>query len=147
MTIVPFESVGILFFLDTREGIRKNLNEKYASGVKGEEDFKEYYDYFEASELFVYYDSDDNIQAFEFFKSNPIFKGINLFGISYSKLVRLFLEFDGNLDTGFDCFTSFEYGIGANAADEPDHEATLPEAVIIFKKGYYNMLNLNEKSN
>lgn len=141
MTIVPFESVGNLLFSDTRQAIRKKLNEEYTSGIKGEDDFKEYYDYFEASALFVYYDSDDNLRAFEFFKSNPIFKGINLLETSYSKLVQLFLELDRNLVIEFDYFTSFEYGIGANAANDPEDENTFPEAVIVFKMGYYDALD------
>lgn len=147
MIVVPFESVGNLFFSDKREVIREKRFEKFSSGVKGDDSdvHKDYYDYFEESELFVYYDGDDIVNAFEFYQPIPVFNNLNLLKASYGDLVTIFLELDPNLSSNYNDFTSFKYGIGANTNDDPEDENAVPEAVIVFRKGYYDSLEPSTK--
>ncbi|WDF77984.1 hypothetical protein PQ469_29290 [Mucilaginibacter sp. KACC 22773] len=140
MIIIPFKSVGSLHFSDTREDVRKKLNEKFTSGVKGKDNYKDYYDYFKQSELFVYYDEKGNINAFEYFKPNPIFNNVNLLETHYRDLVSLFQRFDPELTINYDEFTSLKYGIGVNTIDDPDEENAIPQSVVIFKRGYFDFI-------
>jgi hypothetical protein len=145
MIVDPFKSVGDLFFNDSRPVIRKKINEPFISGIKGDEDdeIKDYYDYFEKMELFVYYDKDDKINAFEFFKPSPVFKGVNLLLERFDNLIKFFFEIDPDLisDSSSE-FRSNKFGIGANVSDDSEAETAIPEAVIIFRKGYYDQVDL-----
>lgn len=139
MIVIPFESVGLLSFKDKREEIRKKLNEEFTSGIKEFGSVKDYYDLFKTTDLMVSYDENDNINAFEFYKPNPVFNKINLLTEPFSNLIKLFLELDSELvidDTGFN---SYKYGIGIDApyASTEDDKAAA-ESVIIYKKGYYD---------
>lgn len=128
-------------FNDSRDEIRKKINDSFISGVKGDEDeLADYYDYFEDSELFVYYDKNNKINAFEFFKPKPVFNNINLLAKSFKELIDFFSKIDSDLITSSTEFTSYKYGIGANVSNESGDDADPPEAIIIFKKGYYNLL-------
>ena len=71
-------SIGNLFFSDSRESLRKKLNEEYQAGVKEFEGIKDYYDLFKKSDLMVSYDKDDNINVFEFYKGDISFSGVRL---------------------------------------------------------------------
>ncbi len=137
MLIEPYKSVGNLLFTDNRQQIREKLNESFISGVKGVTD---YYDYFESSGLFVYYDKNDSVNAFEFFDSKPLFNSVNLVAVYYIPLLILFKELDPKLIIDYNSFTSNKYGIGINTNDDPESNSALSEAVIIFKKGYYDSL-------
>src|SRR5476651_1058109 len=119
MIIIPFKSVGNLFFSDSRDGVRKKLNEKFTPGIKALDNYKAYYDYFEQSELFVYYDERGHVNAFEYFKPNPVFNNVNLLETRYPDLVSLFLSFDPGLTNNYNEFTSLKYGIGGNTIDDP----------------------------
>jgi hypothetical protein len=142
MLIKPFKSVGELLFSDTRQQIREKLNEDFITGIRGEESdsIKEYYDYFEHSGLFVYYDENNTINAFEFFEGIATFNGINILNIYYNQLVKLFVGLDPDLNVEYNCFTSYKYGIGGATNDDPDSNDALPENVIIFRKSYYDFL-------
>jgi hypothetical protein len=142
MLVEPFKSVGNLLFTDTRQQIRGKLNESFVYGLKEDvnDDIKDYYDYFEHSGLFVYYDENDNVNAFEFFQANPVFNEVNLLTIHYNQLVKLFMELDTDLDVEYDRFTSYKYGVGASTNDDPESEMAIPEAIIIFRKGYYDLV-------
>ncbi len=140
MEIIPNLSVGNLLFNDSRGTIREKLKLPYIQGVKGQKDdvFKEYYDYFKALGLFVYFDESDKLWAFEFFNSQPTFNGINVLDISYQKLLAYFFQLDPGLEVGYNDFVSLKYGIGATTNDDPDEENAMPEAFIIFIEGYYD---------
>lgn len=140
MIIDPYKSVGNLFFDDSRIVIRQKLNEKFEAGVKEFDGSSEYYDYFLESQLFVYYDKTDKILAFEFFEPNPVFDGVNILSKSYKKLLEILKKLDKDLKVDYNGFTSYKYGIGANTNDDPEDNDAMPEAVIVFRLGYYDSL-------
>jgi hypothetical protein len=138
MLVVPYKSVGNLSFTDSREKIRASINEKFETGVKEFGSYKDYYDYFKEKGLFVYYDENDEINAFEFFEVNPIFNDTNLLAIPYHNLIDMFKSIDSELAIEYNGFTSYKFGMGGNTSDDPENELAMPEAIIIFKKGYYD---------
>lgn len=138
MLVDPYKSVGNLSFTYDRKQIRSLLNEKFEVGVKEFESYKDYYDYFRESGLFVYYDDEDKVNAFEFFEANPVFNGMNLLTMSYHSLIDMLKSLDSELIIEYDGFTSYKFGIGGNTSDDPENELAMPEAIIIFKKGYYD---------
>jgi len=144
MLIEPYTSVGNLLFTDSRKQIREKLNEIFESGSKGFSDIVDYYDYFKQSELFVCYDKYDNVNAFEFFKSNPVFNNINLLDQPYKKLIKELSILDGEIEVEYNYFTSYKYGIGGNTNEDPELDESMPEAVIVFRKGYYDSLKLDQ---
>ena len=143
MTVIPFTSIGNLFFSDSRAQIRNKLNEKFSPGVKSLDDstFKDYYDYFEASELFVYYDEQNNVNAFEFFNGNLVFKGINLLKEPFDRLIEVLSELDPDLDYDGINFTSNKYGLSGGPKYNEFGDMTTAESIVVFKKGYYDALN------
>lgn len=89
-------------------------------------------------DCFINYDSDDKCASIEFFGMPTLmFDNVNLFSLT-SKEIRCKLT-EGSLSVvDNDCgFTSFEYGIGVYMPyiDEDD---TIPESIIVFKRGYYD---------
>lgn len=138
---MPFVSVGDLFFSDSRESLRKKLNEGFRAGVKEFEGIKDYYDLFKKSDLMVAYDKDDNINAFEFYKGDVIFNGISLLKEPYINLIEIFSKNDPGLVVNGTTVTSNKLGIGLNApyAGTEDEDAFV-ESVIVFRKGYYDVL-------
>lgn len=141
MLVDPYKSVGNLSFTDDREKTRALLNEEFEAGMKEFGSYKDYYDYFKDSGLFVYYNEEGGVNAFEFFEANPIFNGIDLLAEPYQKLVTMFKLLDAELVVEYDGFTSFKLGIGANTNDDTESESAMPEAIIIFKKGYYDEID------
>jgi len=142
MIIVPFTSVGNLFFNDSRKVIREKINAPFTVGRRGQDDdeFNDFYDYFEGGGLFVYYDKNDKLNAFEFFDPNPIFRGVDLLREPFDRIVDFFKEIDPNLVSGdsFE-FRSDTYGIGGTCSNNDDSDC--PEAIIIYRKGYYDLLD------
>lgn len=136
MQITPYTSVGNLFFTDSRTQIRNKLNEEFKIGKKGNGE----YDYFTISGLFVFYDDNGKIDAFEFFEANPIFQSVDLLTITWKQLLNFFQTIDPNVEIDYNDFLSYEYGIGGNTNDDPDLDDAMPEAVIIFRKGLYDFL-------
>ncbi|MES2277826.1 MAG: hypothetical protein V4592_17500 [Bacteroidota bacterium] len=137
MNIIPFKSVGELNFTDSRQVLRDKMNEEYQSGVNDFEGYKEYYDFFPGSDLLIYFDAADRVNAFEFFSPEPEFKDIDILSETYGKLIELFSVFDPDLvieDTGFD---SAQFGIGVHAPDTEDPN-DMAESVFIYRKGYYD---------
>lgn len=137
MKIIPFESVGELLFTDERQELRDKVGGEYQPGVNDFEGFREYYDFFPLSDLLIYYDEADRVNAFEFFSAGPEFKDIDLLAETYGKLIELFTHFDPELvieDSGFD---APGLGIGVHTPDTED-ENDIPESVIIYKRGYYD---------
>jgi hypothetical protein len=137
MNIIPFQSVGDLYFTDSREGLRDKLKEAYQSGEDDFEGIKEYYDYFPQREMLIYYDESDRVNAFEFFSPEPEFKDIDILAETYGKLVELFSVFDPELvveETGFD---APKLGIGVHAPDSGD-DNDMAESVLIYRSGYYD---------
>lgn len=137
MTIIPFMSVGDLHFSDTREVIRRKLNCQFEIGVKEFGKVKEYYDYFTSKDLFIFYDENNRVNAFEFFDAPPIYEGLNLLQIPFKDLLKLFGDWDSNLIFDGLGFTSNKTGIGIGAPNFSDDPNCLPESVIVFRLGYY----------
>lgn len=134
MLVVPFQSVGDFYFNDTRGSLRSKVDERFQQGVKGGID---YYDFFPESDFFIYYDENDKVNAFEFFSPRPIFNGVNLLMEPFESLVKTFSELDSELQCSSTEFTSYKFGIGANASFESESDILFPEAIIIFRKEYY----------
>jgi hypothetical protein len=138
MLVDPYKSVGNLSFTDDREKIRALLNAEFEAGIKEFGTYRDYYDYFKDSGLFVYYNEEGNVNAFEFFEANPVFNDVNLLTISYHNLIEMFKSLDPELSIEYNSFTSHKLGIGANTNDDPESELAMSEAIIIFKKNYYD---------
>jgi hypothetical protein len=137
MKIIPFESVGELLFTDERQELRDKVGGEYQPGVNDFEGFKEYYDFFPLSDLLIYYDEADRVNAFEFFSAGPEFRDIDILAETYSKLIELFTHFDPELEVEETGIDSAKFGIGIHAPDSED-ENDVPESVIIYKQGYYD---------
>ncbi|MDE5556869.1 MAG: hypothetical protein K2J32_04135 [Ruminococcus sp.] len=99
----------------------------------------EYYDDFR-----IDYDDDDRAVAFEFFSwaniviendDFPDLKEINLFSLSNKRLNRLIKKHDFSAETDASGIISLKYGIGTYCESSNRNES---EAIIIFKKGYYD---------
>jgi hypothetical protein len=138
MLVDPYKSVGNLSFTNDRNKVRALLNEEYETGIKEFGSYKDYYDYFKNSALFVYYDKSDQINAFEFFEPKPIFNEIDLLSAPFQKLVETFKELDTDLIVEYNGFTSNKFGIGISTNGDPETEAAMPDSVIIFRQGYYD---------
>lgn len=137
MLVEPFKSVGILHFNEKRQAIRKKVNEPFESRAREFEGIKTHYDFFPKSDFLVYYDENDEVQAFDFFAQNPIFNGINLLTEPFIKLVKIFSELDTDLIVDETSFTSNKYGIGAHCPYTGQDGMSPPESVIIFNHDYY----------
>lgn len=137
MNIVPFQSVGELLSTDERQALRDKVGGECQAGINDFEGFKEYYDFFPLSDLLIYYDEADKVNAFEFFSSAPEFKDIDLLSETYSKLIELFAHFDPQLIIDESGFDSPAFGIGVHMPDTED-EDDVPESVIIYRRGYYD---------
>jgi hypothetical protein len=140
MLIDPYKSVDDLFFTDTRQEIRRKLNQTFDSGVYEFAGLKEYYDYFNTSGLKVLYDVNNNINAFEFFDPGLIFNGLNLTTEPFLKVFEMFSYIDPDLTGDATEFTSYKYGIGGIISYDTDSDIALAEAIIVFKNGYYDCL-------
>jgi hypothetical protein len=136
MIITPYISVDNLFFTDSRVQLREKIRKDFEEGKKGEAD----YDYFKGNGLFVFYDNNGKIDAFEFFEANPVFQNVDLLSITWKQLLDFFQAIDINLEIDYNQFTSYKFGIGGNTNDDPDFDNAMPEAIIIFRKGYYDLL-------
>lgn len=138
MNIIPFTSVGEIYFLDSRKDIQRKLNSPFISGVKEFEEIKDFYDHFTEKGLLVYYDKFDMVTAFEFFKGDILFKDVSLFQQSYKYLFHLFSGLDPNLTVDFTGFTSEKFGIAIYAPESIDETSVKVQSVFIFRKGYYD---------
>jgi hypothetical protein len=142
MIIEPFLRIGDLHFNDSRKEIRIKINESHSEGLNEFQGIKDYYDYFLNSEIKVYYDEENSISAFEFYKGPLTFNGIDLLTESYENLVKLFCSLDSELKVEETGFTSRKCGIGIEAVYAAIEDQTAPaESVIVFKKGYYDKLD------
>jgi len=146
MLIIPFKSVGNLFFTDSRREIRKKLNTQFSAGVNEFAGIRDFYDYFKEIDFKVGYDEHDNVDAFEFYinAQDPIFNGISLLSERFVNLVRMFSELDPELESGAGEFTSNKYGIGGLMDYSKDREIACANSIIIFRKGYYDELKKPE---
>jgi len=140
LAIKPFTGVGNLLFADARTEIRNKVNGNFEPVVKKFGAVGENYDYFPLAGFFVYYNQHGYVNAFEFFDSKPQFNEMDLLSMPYKQLVTLFFEFDNELQIEYNGFTSNKYGIGGGTNDDPDDDKAMPESIIVFRKGYYNIL-------
>jgi hypothetical protein len=139
--IIPFKSVGNLNFNDNRHEIRRKLDIQFVAGAHEFNGRKELFDYFEDIDFKVIYDEHSNVDAFEFYiyAQSPIFNGTGLLTERFDDLVRMFSQFDPELESDVGEFTSYKYGIGAHIDFSKEREIARADSIIIFRKGYYDI--------
>jgi hypothetical protein len=138
--IRPYESVGPIKLGMTKEEIRTVMPEK----PEDSHSFRgPYTDSFQKSFLFAYYTKEDGVcEAVEF--GEPIiaiFEGKPINGIPFAEAKNWLECFDNEMK--FERYvgvTSFKLGIGLYAPnyDEEQEPDAHVEAVIVFRKGYYD---------
>jgi hypothetical protein len=140
--VIPFKSVGNLFFSDSRQEIRRKINERFDSGAHEFGSLTELYDYFEEVDITVIYDKLGNVDAFTFhvYAQSPILNGVSLLTERFVDLVKMFSELDPELESDVGEFTSNKYGVGAHTDYSKEREIACADSVVIFKKGYYDKL-------
>ncbi|WP_341322165.1 hypothetical protein NSQ62_01455 [Solibacillus sp. FSL H8-0523] len=138
--IKPYESVGPIKLGMTKEGIRRVMPEEpeddhYFRGP--------YTDHFVQMSFFAYYTGEDGVcEAIEF--SDPsiaILEGKPINEVPFIEAKNWLEKFDPELkEERFEGVTSNKLGVGLYAPNYYDDEdPTIPvEAVIVFRKGYYD---------
>ena len=138
MILKPYLSIGEIPFGAPRTLAQKEFSMPFESGEKRFGEIVDRYDYFIDLGIFVYYNAQGSIEAFEFFDPpGPELFGIHLLAISYSELLIALREMDASIvvqPSG--TFTSLHLGIAGTPPR--DGQATSPaETVMAFAKGYY----------
>ncbi|MFJ7936014.1 hypothetical protein [Sporosarcina sp. NPDC096371] len=138
--VKPYKSIGPIKLGMTKKEIRSVMPEKPedSHNIRGP-----YTDYFIKSSLFAYYTEENGVcEAVEF--TEPVialFEGKQLNGIPFAEAKNWLENFDSEMT--FEKYvgvTSYKLGIGLYAPkyDEEHEPDAYVEAVIIFKKGYYD---------
>ncbi|GAB3920871.1 hypothetical protein GCM10028827_03320 [Mucilaginibacter myungsuensis] len=136
MNIVPFTSVGNLYFTDTREGLREKIGEEYQSGIDDLGGYKSYYDFYQGRDLLIYFDEQDVVTAFEFFSPEAEYRDIDILSESYDKLIGLFKVFDPGITIDEGGFDAPELGLRVHTPDS-EQGGDVPESVLIYRRDYY----------
>ena len=130
--IYPYIGVNTIRFGMTKEEIHSELGKpettfmRDASDNTGETD--------EYKDFFVSYDEEGRCEAIEFFElADVILNEKAVFTGTYDEICGLFDDIEED-DTGF---TEYKYGIEVYAPNK-DEDVCCSEAVIVFKKGYYD---------
>lgn len=130
MEIVPFTSVGVLFFGDSRQIAREKVSSSFSTfeKVAGENET----DSFDSIGIHVYYDDNSKIEFIETFDpANVSFRGISLMGKDLA-LVISDMEALGIPPEPSDVGIKFEsVGIALTAP------FGVVEGVAAYRKGYY----------
>jgi hypothetical protein len=137
--IKPYESVGPISLGMTKEQVRSVMTEKPEDkhAIRGT-----YTDYFKDSAVFAYYTEENGYcEAVEFcYPTRAIFNGRPLNGVTFNEAKKLLKQFDNELEEEDEGVTSHKFGIGIYAPnyDKDEMPDALVEAVIVFRKGYYD---------
>jgi len=138
--IIPYQSAGPISIGMTKEEVRNVMSEKPNDyhNIRGA-----YTDCFEESNIFVYYTNADGIcEAIEFCEPTiAMFNGKPINGVKFIEAMKWLERFDS--ETIYEKYvglTSYKLGIGIYAPkyDEVENSDENVEAVIVFKKGYYD---------
>jgi hypothetical protein len=96
-------------------------------------------DYFDTAGLFAYYDDQGRLEALEFATpAAPTLDGIDLLAISFSQAEQLLRLKGGAITEDRDGAQSDTLGIGLWAPDGGEDPAAPCEAIIVFRRGYYD---------
>ncbi|MDW0117952.1 hypothetical protein QTL97_13490 [Sporosarcina thermotolerans] len=140
--IKSYDSVGPIKLGMTKEEIRSLMPEKPWDS----HDFRgPYTDYFIASGLFAYYTGEYGVcEAVEFTEPTiAIFENRRINGVPYIEALNWLKKFDDELKVErFLGATSYKFGIGLYAPnyDEEQEPDVHVEAVIVFRRGYYDSI-------
>lgn len=140
VNVVSYQSAGPILIGMTKEEVRNVMSEKPNDyhNIRGP-----YTDYFEESNIFVYYTNEDGIcEAIEFCEPTiALFNGKPINGIKFIEAMKWLEQFDSEIIyEKYVGLTSYKLGIGIYAPnyDEVENKDEYVEAVIVFKKGYYD---------
>lgn len=134
--IRPYVGVQEIDFGMKRESIREKFNHQFTE-FKKTSFSQNTTDAFEFCH--VYYDNENLCEAVELFEPAIIvFDNFVMSEQSYEKVKEFFESIDSSLDCDDVGFTSYKYGIGVFAPDALDEPKEPIEAVIVFRKGYYD---------
>lgn len=132
--IIPYKSIGSIYFSDKRESIREKIGGEYLHGTNEFEDMVELYDFFPGQDIKVLYDKNECLGSIEFFSGGAFFLGNEIMNIPYSEMYNIIMHLDSDLESNEEGLTSYKLGIGI-ARNEEDDVIT---SVIVFKKDYYS---------
>jgi hypothetical protein len=65
---------------------------------------------------------------------------LTLFNVSYESAEEQIAEWDDKLEKTNTGFTSYKFGVGAYAPNKDDSPNEMIESVIVFRKGYYDLV-------
>jgi len=139
----PYESLGPLEFLMTREQVHENLQLNYIETSSRAVSKNNLTDCFDAK-LFVYYNQNDRCIAFEFglypdTGTEPmkiLWNGINLSSMNYHDLLEYSKSIDDSIVIGEEGFDCLKYGYGAWCPDYVYDKSMMPQSLIFFTRGY-----------
>jgi hypothetical protein len=138
--ITPYESLGNIPFGLHRNEIRGLLKEPYIEFYRNQFS-KTPTDFFETVGLFIAYDKDFLCEAIEMvLPANPVLFTLTLFNVSYESAEEQIAEWDDKLEKTNTGFTSYKFGVGAYAPNKDDSPNEMIESVIVFRKGYYDLV-------
>jgi hypothetical protein len=96
-------------------------------------------DHFSDLGLMVMYKAGGTVEAVEFLSSGqPVFEGLELFGVSAAKLEDLLRHRDPTLQVEDDGFTSINLGIGGYVSVAEEKDEAPASTTIVFERGYYD---------
>jgi hypothetical protein len=139
LVINPYIGIGNLKLGMTQSQIRNTLNSSFESFTRNQ--FSEMpEDHFQELGIFVEYKLPGICNAMELVKPlNPIWRGKQLLNTTFFELDRWFVEVDSERELNDTGFTSYQYGIGVYAPNYEEEPTCLPESIIVFSKGYYDV--------
>ncbi len=133
--IIPYIGVGEIEFGMSRNRVREFFNNVYIEFIKSTSSENTTDDFLD---LHVYYNKVNECEAVEIFEVSSVAYGdIDNFGISYTRVKKVFERLDNTLDINEVGFTSYKFGIGVYAPYAEDEPNEPVESVIVFSKSYY----------
>lgn len=135
--IKPLRGVGDIEFGMKPAEVRRAVNSPHETFRRHDE--KHASDYFPKRGLFAYYTPRGQLEALEMAApASPKLDGEKLLALPFNKLVKRIAATDRGLTSDSAGFTAPNLGIGAYAPDCEEAPRERPEAIIVFREGYYD---------
>jgi hypothetical protein len=135
--IRSFEEVGPLRFGMSRSEVRRRLEEQ-PEEFRKTSDSPMTSDSFPMQEVIAYYDTEDRLEALEFYGAVvPIWNDILLLGRPVKATFADVKPHSSKMEIDADSVTFHDLGFGFYLLDWRENQSELPESVIVFKKLYY----------
>ena len=137
--IKPYTGVGPIEFGMTRVDVRRQLNAP-VDAFRKTATSTTLTDAFDTLGLHVYYDLEDRCEAVEFYGplTLPTFRGRKLLTQPFADTKVWLQSFDSEIRFESGTLISYAFGFGLYAPSALHDSRSLVEAVIVFKRGYYD---------